>query len=86
MSFIEYTSYRKYTKIYKYLLIYINKLHIIGDLRILSDLYFNINNENKSDDNYEDANKVWNLFKCEKFRDCHEIYLKVDAILLVDVF
>ena len=50
------------------------------------DFYNRLNNENLSDENYEEAKKVWNSFKCEKLKDYHEIYLKVDTLLLADVF
>ena len=50
------------------------------------EFYSRLNNENVSDENYEYAKKVWNLFKCKNFRDYHEIYLKVDTLLLADVF
>ena len=39
-----------------------------------------------SNEKYKDAKKVWNIFKCAKFRDYYEIYLKVDTLLLADVF
>ena len=45
-----------------------------------------LNNEDISDESNEDAKKVWNIFICEKFKDYHEIYLKVDTLLLADVF
>ena len=50
------------------------------------DFFNRLNNENLSDENYEEAKKVWNSFKYEKFKDYHEIYLKVDTLLLADVF
>ena len=50
------------------------------------DFYNRLNNEDISDENYEDAKKVWNIFNCGKFQDYHEIYLKVDTLLLAGVF
>ena len=35
---------------------------------------------------YARAIRVWNEFKCETFKDYHDLYLKTDVLLLADVF
>ena len=41
---------------------------------------------NISKQDYEHANKVWETFRMETMRDYHDLYLKTDVLLLVDVF
>ena len=50
------------------------------------DFYNNIKGEHISDDNYNHLKHVWKVFKCKKFKDYHELYLKVDTLLLADIF
>ena len=35
---------------------------------------------------YWRAKQVWRVFKCETFRDYHDVYLKTDVLLLADFF
>ena len=44
------------------------------------------NNENISIEDYNHAKKVYDLFQCKRFLDYHLLYLKVDCLLLCDVF
>ena len=47
--------------------------------------YSRLNDGGISDD-YTHAQKVWRTFKMEYFKDHHELYNKVDVLLLADVF
>ena len=48
--------------------------------------YSKLNESDISDDDYDNAKIVWDTFKCEKFLDYHNIYLKSDVLLLSDVW
>ena len=39
-----------------------------------------------SDEDFKRAHHIWELFSCESLEDYHNIYLKVDVVLLADVF
>ena len=39
-----------------------------------------------SDEKYEHAQQMWKEFRCETMRDYHDFYLKLDVLLLADVF
>ena len=48
--------------------------------------YCRLNDGGISDEDYAHAQKVWSMFKMEYFKDYHELYNKVDVLLLTDVF
>ena len=48
--------------------------------------YSRLNDGGISDEDYAHAQKVWKTFKMEYFKDYHELYNKVDVLLLADVF
>ena len=50
------------------------------------DFYNKLKCEHISDENYNHFKHVWKVFKCKKFKDYHELYLKVDTLLLADIF
>ena len=48
--------------------------------------YSRLNDGGISDEDYAHAQKVWKVFKMKYFKDYHELYNKVDVLLLADVF
>ena len=48
--------------------------------------YSKLNNSNITDDDFEHALKVWDNFKIKTFREYHDLYMKLDVLLLIDVF
>ena len=48
--------------------------------------YSRLNDGGISDEDYAHAQNVWKTFKMTSFKDCHELYNKVDVLLLADVF
>ena len=48
--------------------------------------YSVLNDEGISDENYEHAEKVWETFEMKNLEDYHNLYNRVDVLLLVDVF
>ena len=50
------------------------------------DFYSNLNMENIDDIDYRHGNNVFEIFKLENLGDYHDLYVKSDTLLLVDVF
>jgi len=48
--------------------------------------YSTLSQEGISDEGYEHAKEVYDIFNCSKFEDYHMLYLKSDVLLLADVF
>ena len=48
--------------------------------------YSKLDNKDISDEDYEHAKKVWDVFEMKKLKDYHELYNKSDVLLLTDVF
>ena len=48
--------------------------------------YSKLDNSKCDDKDYKTAQIVWDKFKCNKFLDYHNIYLKSDVLLLADVW
>jgi len=48
--------------------------------------YSKLNNSNITDDEFEHALKVWEHFKMTTFREYHDLYIKLDVLLLTHVF
>ena len=45
-----------------------------------------LTNTECSEANYKHAEDIWEKFKCKTMRDYHDLYLKMDVLLLADVF
>jgi len=48
--------------------------------------YSKLNDTNISDQGYNHAQKVWDVFNCKTMRDYHDLYNQSDVLLLADVF
>ena len=48
--------------------------------------YSRLTGEDISDEDYEHAKKVWEIFELEHFQDYHNLYNETDVLLLADVF
>ena len=52
----------------------------------IKDWYSTLNDKNINEKELEFAKKVYNHFNCKSFKDYHNLYLKLNTILLKDVF
>ena len=50
-----------------------------------SSFYSILTHEGISEEQYEHAQKVWDIFGVKTMRDHHDLYLKSDILLLADV-
>ena len=67
---------------------YIDTYDKFNDVQLPSKINFynNLNNTECSDNDYSHAELVWDKFKCKKILDYHNIYLKLDVLLLSDIW
>ncbi len=50
-----------------------------------SEFHSKLNNMDIGDEDYAHAKKVWDAFECRTMRDYHDLYLKMDVLLLTDI-
>ena len=67
---------------------YMNCIEKFNDTKLPAKelFYSKLNDTNISDVDYEHAQKVWNVFECKNMRDYHDLYLKLDVLLLADIW
>ena len=63
----------------------------LNDLRKLSyhhkqRIHSSLNDEDITDEEYEHAQKIWRFFSINNLGGWHNLYLKLDVLLLADVF
>ena len=55
-------------------------------LPTIEEFYNKKDDEHISEEDYQHAQCVWEYFRCQTFKDYHELYLQTDVMLLTDVF
>lgn len=67
---------------------YMNSYEKFNDTSLPSkdDFYSILNDERVSDEAYEHAKTVWDVFNLRSMGENHDLYLKSDVLLLADVF
>lgn len=55
-------------------------------LPTIDSFFSRLRQERCKPEDYEHAAAVWREFRCETLKDYHDLYLKVDVLLLADVF
>ena len=56
------------------------------ELPSIENFYSTLNEFSISEEEYKHAQNVWNKFNMKTFREYHDLYLKIDVLLLSDVF
>lgn len=67
---------------------YIDNYERLNETRLpyKKDFYSKLNNSQISDDDYRTAYTVWKKFNCKTMMDYHNLYLKTDVLLLMDIW
>ena len=58
----------------------------IAGKNLMKTHYSNLNLEIISDENYAQAQKVWDVFELNNLGEYHDLYLESDTLLLADVY
>ena len=66
---------------------YMNSIERPNETKLPSKaaFYSKLHNSNISDEDYEHANRVWNVLNCKTMRDYHNLYKQSDVLQLSDV-
>ena len=67
---------------------YMNSFQKFGDQQLppKEEFYSILTDEGISDEQYEHAQKLWDIFGVNTMGDYHDLYLKSDILLLADIF
>jgi len=67
---------------------YINSFERFSETRLppMEAFYSNLTRESIKEVEYDHAQNVWRTFSCKSLGDYHDIYLRIDVLLLADVF
>ena len=65
---------------------YMNDFEKFIELPSKETFYSSITSRKINDKEYEHVLNVWNKFEMKTMKDYHDLYLKCDVLLLVDVF
>ena len=67
---------------------YVSSIDKLKETKLPSkdEFYSKLNDEEISEEDYQHAINVWNIFNCQTLQDYHDPYLKTDVLLLADVF
>ncbi|KAJ8935362.1 hypothetical protein NQ318_021628 [Aromia moschata] len=67
--------------------IHVDNLSKLDEPGLPDDTFYNnLTDEGISERQYQQANKVWDVFQCQTLGDYSDVYLKSDVLLLTDIF
>ena len=67
---------------------YMNNIDKFNETKLppIQEFYSKLNDSGISEEDYNHAQKVWEVFNMKTMRDYHDLYLRTDVLLLADVF
>jgi hypothetical protein len=67
---------------------YLSNKKVLKDKQLppINEFFSTLRQETITEDEYNYAKKVWNKFNCKNFKDYMLLYLKVDVLILAEVF
>ena len=67
---------------------YITSLETLDETKLppIEKFYSVLKQETVTEEEYNHAEKVWKVFNCKTLKDYHDLYLKVDVLILADAF